>query len=223
MGYIDAEMSLIQEEKMAGYDHIFSKKFKRKMKKMFWSEKYFDKHIYFGYAVRKIAMVFIVIVGLFMANEVSARVFGFNPWKYFISFLEDSKMDVRVYDGQRTEEIEKQKVLEAQKEIPSMKINGLEEKIKERDDNGLYVEWTDGKDGIQYERTKLSEGMTIATDGEYESKETLGVAGYQAQYYKKGKEEWIIWDDKSYRYMIVATNIKEAKKELLSMARDIYR
>lgn len=64
LGYITEEMKVLDERELAGYGHEFSKRFHRKMKKIFWSEKYFGKHLHLAYAVRKIAAVVAIVAGL---------------------------------------------------------------------------------------------------------------------------------------------------------------
>lgn len=39
--------------------------------------------------------------------------------------------------------------------------------------------------------------------------------GYEAYYYIKGNEEWIMWDDKEYNYMILLIKKGNYKAELL--------
>ena len=81
MGYIIEEMELLQEKDMHGYEHVFSPKFDKRIKKILWSEKYFGKNLKVGYFVRKVAIIFIVLATLFTVGEVSAKVFGFNLLK----------------------------------------------------------------------------------------------------------------------------------------------
>ena len=70
--------------------------------------------------------------------------------------------------------------------------------------NALYDEWRDEKENtLQYSRGKVREGDQIYTDSEYEQKIKTSVMGYEAYYYIKGNEEWIMWDDKEYNYMIL--------------------
>ena len=47
--------------------------------------------------------------------------------------------------------------------------------------------------------------------------------GYQAYYYIKGNEEWIMWDDKEYNYMILLIKKGNYKAELLKMANSLYQ
>ena len=68
------------------------------------SEKYFGSHLRLAYTVRKAAVVVIVILSLAAANQVSAKVFGFNAWKYLLSYDSKDKLEVREYVGQNQDE-----------------------------------------------------------------------------------------------------------------------
>ena len=222
MGYISEEMELLQEKDMQGYEHEFSKKFDKRIKKMLWSEKYFRRNLKVGYFVRKVAIIFIVIASLFAVGEVSAKVFGFNPWKYVRSFWQDSRMDVRIYQKKTNIKEQEKTNLKARKDIPTMNIKRLKQVAKEKDEHSLYVEWNDGIRYIQYARDNITKDTVIASDGEYDSKQSVEINGYVGVYYVKGNAETIMWDDEEYNHMIIATNLKNAKKELLDMANDIY-
>ena len=90
--------------------------------------------------------------------------------------------------------------------------------------NALYDEWRDGKKNtLQYSRGKVREGDQIYTDSEYEQKLKTSVMGYEAYYYIKGNEEWIMWDDKEYNYMILLIKKGNYKAELLKMANSLYQ
>lgn len=219
--YVRDEMSLICEEDLQGYDHIYSKAYKRRMHRMFWSEKYFDNKIYFGYMVRRIAVVVIIILSLFTANEVSARVFGFNPWKFVTSFLSDSKMDVKTYKEQ-TNNTDNVEFLTIKRDVPIHIPDGLEEISFNEDDTSLYVEWRDGEEYLQYSRVDLSVDMNLAVDGEYQSKEKITIYDFVGDYYAKGNETWIVWDDTCYNHMIIANDIDNSKEILIKMAESLY-
>lgn len=123
LGYITEEMKVLDERELAGYGHEFSKRFHRKMKKIFWSEKYFGKHLHLAYAVRKIAAVVAIVAGLFAANQVSAKIFGINPWKYITSYVSEYKMESRSYKGLDEEAVKSQKLVKAKKKGSSAKVN----------------------------------------------------------------------------------------------------
>lgn len=218
--YITDEMNMLEESEMLDYEHEFSKSFCKRMKRMFWSEKYFGSKVHFGYVVRRIAIIVIIVASIFTANQVSAKVFGIDVWKYVVSLLTENKMEEKTYTEKRDSKQEEQ--LEAKKDVPETIPIQFKENVRLEDANDLYVEWKYEEQYLQYDRVKLSEGISIATDAEYDYKEKITVSGYLCEYYTKGKEAWIIWDDSKYSYQIIATNIKEAKEVLVKMAEDIY-
>lgn len=69
---------------------------------------------------------------------------------------------------------------------------------------------------------EVDESHPVATDVEYDYKERITVSGCRYEYCSKGQDAWIMWDDSKYSYMIIATNIKEAKEVLIKMVEDIY-
>lgn len=220
--YVGEEMTILCEDEMSGYDHIYSKVYKKRIRRMFWSEKYFGSKLHFGYMVRRIAVVVIIILSLFTANEVSARVFGFNPWKCVTSFLNDSKMDVKTYkDSADWSDTEADIIV---RDFPVRLPKGFEKTAFEQSDTSLYAEWNkEGKEYLQYSRIILSDGMSLAMDGEYESKEKITICDYVGEYCVKGEESWIVWDDTTYNHMIISTKVEEPKELLLEMAESLYQ
>lgn len=218
--YITDEMNLLEESEMSDYEHEFSNKFRKKIRRMFWSEKYFGNKIHLGYVVRKIAIIVLIVASLFTANQVSAKVFGFDLWKYVVSFLAENKMDERTYTEKITSK--QKECVEAKKDVPETIPKEFKEKLRLEDADDLYVEWKYGEQYLQYDRVKLSEGVSIATDAEYNYKEKITVSGYQCEYCVKGQEAWIMWDDLEYSYQIIATNITDAREVLMKMVEDIY-
>lgn len=222
--YVDAEMSLIDMDKYKEYPFLPSDRYKKRMKKMFSVEKYFGKNIRLGYIVRRVAIFVICLVSIAVATEVSARVFGFSPWKYIKSYLSDSKMEQKVYDAPKVED-ENYRIKKAKHDLPSYIPEGLE-KIEEDMTTkfATYACWSskDKKKMISFERVKLSKGLVEVSDAEYKKKETCEVGGYVAYYYKKDGENWFDWTDKSYSYTIQLVGYSDAKKELVKIANSIY-
>lgn len=220
--YVNAEMSLID---MNDYDvntYTVSTKYKKKIKKLFSVEKYFGSKLYLGYTVRRIAIVVIIILSLLTANEVSARIFGFHPWKFVTSFLSDSKMDVKTYTG-KTSDISRTEFATIKRDVPLQIPDRFEQVTFENDKAGLYVEWNNGDEYLQYSRHTLSSNITIAVDGEYQSKEKITIADFAGDFCVKNDETWIIWDDEQYNHMIIATSVENSKELLLDMAESLYK
>lgn len=220
--YVREEMALIFEEDQPGYDHVYSNAYKKRIKRMFWSEKYFGCKLHFGYMLRRIAVVVIIILSLFTANEVSARVLGFNPWKFITSFLSDSRMGVKTYTEQ-TSDLEHVEFAVIKRDVP-IKIPDKFEKVAfNQDDISLYVEWGNEEEYLQYSRIKLSADMSLAMDGEYKSKEKITIIDFAGDYCVKEGETWIVWEDGYYNHMITAGSVDKSKEILLDMAESLYK
>ena len=69
--YVEEGMRQLNEEKMAGADHVYSPKYEKKIKRMLWTEQYFGKHLKLGYALRYAAVFALVVLSMFAANEAN--------------------------------------------------------------------------------------------------------------------------------------------------------
>lgn len=223
--YVGAEMALIDAEVPTEQDYSYSKSYNKRIRRMFWSEKYFGSRLRLGYMVRRAAVVAIIILGLCVTNEVSARVFGFSPWEFVTSFLASSKMDVKTYV--KPEEQSHQPVETAlpaiTRDVPVLIPEGFEQTAYHQDDILLYVEWCNGNsEHMQYFRRELSPGITTTTDGEYPSKEKVMIHGIAGNYYVRGDETWIVWEDASYNHEIIATGVKNPRDTVIKLAESLY-
>lgn len=221
--YAEAELSLLEMPDIADEEPV-SLKYKKRMKKLFKTEKYFGTHIDLGSFVRKAAIFLICLMFLFGAGEVSAHVFGVDPWEYVLSVISDIKMERRQYTKE-DKEIDANTFYEPMREIPEYIPEGLVQNSVEKPyDDDIYADWfsEDQKKAVQYSRYTIHEGTVISSDAEYLKKEKCRVGGYVAYYYQKEDENWISWEDKKYAYQIYLTGIKSPKEELLKMAESIY-
>lgn len=217
--YAKEEMALICEEQLSGYDYDYSKTYKKRIQRMFWSEKYFRSNLRLGYAVRRIAVIVIIILSLLTVNEVSARVFGFNSWKFVMSFLSDSKMDMKTYMEQEDD----LDYLDIKRDVPLQIPNKFEKVAFNQDDTSLYVEWGREEEYLQYSRIKLSADLRLAVDGEYQFKERITILDFAGDYCVREGETWIVWEDSHYNHMITAGGVENSKKILLAMAESLYK
>ena len=211
----------VNEEKMAGADHVYSPKYEKKIKRMLWTEQYFGKHLKLGYALRYAAVFALVVLSMFAANEASARILNVNPWRYIVSFSKGSKMEHNTYQKkpQKSQEPEKTVITDCPNYIPT----GFVQTADDKDEAGVYMEWNrKQKEYLQYTRVTLEDGLTIASDGAYDHKEKFVVCGYKGTYYTKKDEEWVIWNDSQYYHKINATHLANGKEELQKMAQSLY-
>lgn len=219
--YVEEGMRQLNEEEMAGADHVYSPKYEKKIKRMLWTEQYFGKHLKLGYAVRYAAVFALVVLSMFAANEASARILNVNPWRYIVSFSKGSKMEHNTYQKkpQKSQDPEKTVITDCPNYIPT----GFVQTADDKDEAGVYMEWNrKQKEYLQYTRVTLEDGLTIASDGAYDHKEKLVVCGYKGTYYTKKDEEWVIWNDSQYYHKINATHLANGKEELQKMAQSLY-
>lgn len=216
--YVEQQMKYVIPENTDTYKT--SKKFRKRMKRLFWSEKYFGKQVRLGNVIRKVAIVAMIVGSVVIAGEVSAKIFGFRPWEFVINYLEDSRMEDKTYKKLRSNEGEYE---QAKKEVPSYIPEGLKETDRQEEDIFLYVDWVrNEKCGVQYLRTRISNDLSVASDAEYTEKRKVDIAGYVAYFYKKGNERWLDWDDEKYTYQLFAIGLRKPEEELVKMAESIY-
>lgn len=223
--YVEAEMSQIDREEFEEKEFMCSPKYEKRIKKLFSFEKYFGKNIYFGYVMQKVAIIAVCILGFVGVNEVSANVFGVNPWNYTVSYLFGTGMEQKRY-GTKSNSFEGQEVMTPIRDVPEYVPKGLiQEKIDDSNPKTLYVDWIsrDQKKAVQYMRIKLNADLTITSDGEYTEKEECEIGGFVAYYYVKRDENWISWEDSEYRYEIYIVGINNPKGELMKIANSIYQ
>lgn len=222
--YVDAEMSLIDMDKYKEYPFLPSDRYKKRMKKLFSVEKYFGKNIRLGYIVRRVAIFVICLIGLAAVTEVSARILGFEPWKYITTYFADEGAEQKVYK-KSVKPSDDVKLEEAKNEIPIYIPKGLvQQKNGVKTDFSRNETWFNKNrtKGVAYNRLAISDAMVTKNDAEYTKKEVCNVSGYKAYYYQKNDENWITWDDNKYNYLIQIVGYNDVKKELLKIANSIY-
>lgn len=223
--YVDAEMSCIDMEEYSSYEIEPGKKFQKKMRRLFSVESYFGTRIKTGYMVRRAAIIILCMLSLLGANEVSARVLGFNPWKSIVRYLSESRMEQKIYEKKEKIDPSADKVSQAVRELPGYIPDGLVR--KEYDvlkDFSVTASWwsKDGKKGISYQRIALAKNTRITSDAEYTTRVSCEVGRYQAYFYRKGEENWISWEDEEYHYLIQIMGYSQPEEELLKVADSIY-
>ena len=221
--YMEEEMEVLLPEEMEGYDSEPSHRFQRKMKKLFRAEKYFGKRIRMAVWIRRACACAVIVIALVTASGAGARIVGFQAWQYHRLLDGDENMEDKLYQ-KSNDTSEKSSAKKAMHDVPVYVPKGLKKVDYDESDLSLYVQWDRTQmSGIQYARDKIEEGTQIGMDMGYESREKLGVAGFTADYCIKGDEEWLAWEDTVYHYIIIASDIKNAKQELIKMAESIYK
>ena len=223
--YVKSEMDLIRLEEMEKNGHEFSSRFNKKMDKVLRCGTVLEKKICVSRVLRRVAVAALVVVSLLSVPEISARMFGFRPWKYVASFNEESIMDQKEYLApNKDKSIDYESMPGISRDIPDYIPDGFVKKEERIDKYNLYVCW-DKPDGatICYGRYNITTNMSVMINSECDSKEKISVSGYEGYYYVKDKEAWINWDDTTYGHMIFTEQLENAKIELIKMAENLYQ
>lgn len=216
--YSNSRMNTIySEENYKNETFEVSKRYQKRMKKLLWNEKYFGTHIRLGYAVRRVAVAGVVILSLAAVNVVSAKVFGFDPWKTTVRSLGD------MYELHfvKPKEIQEQKLSERIEAVPVYVPEGYkktEEVAKEGED--VMAVWEKGEGVISYLANVIREDTRVAINSEYDEKRRVSVAGYEAELTRRGEDICLIWNDQQYQNNLIANQITEA--ELVRVAESMY-
>lgn len=216
--YSNSRMNTIySEENYKNETFEVSKRYQKRMKKLLWNEKYFGTHIGLGYAVRRVAVAGVVILSLAAANVVSAKVFGFDPWKTTVRSLGD------IYElyFAKPKEMQEEKLSERIAAAPVYVPEGYkktEEQIQKNAD--VWSKWTKDSGYISYMGTFIWEDMKKAFNSEYEMYKKISVAGYEAELSRNKDEIQLLWNDQKYQNNLMANRITE--EEILRIAESMY-
>lgn len=166
MNLLDMSIGDIRQE------HSFRKTYCKKRKALFQNEKYFGEHIAFGNFIRRAAMVLIIVLSLVAVNGISARVFGFNPWKTTIRSLGDV-LEVR-YHGRKEETLNQDGLAKRIYDLPQYIPEGYETDVSEVTKEARMALWENKeKDSIGYSAIMINETLVGLQNAEYKSKENV--------------------------------------------------
>ncbi|MBQ6537432.1 MAG: DUF4367 domain-containing protein [Eubacterium sp.] len=223
--YVCAEMELLPAMDEIPEHPPYSKRFNRKMKHIMRAGDWFGSWRVYS-VLYKAAAVVLIFLSLATANQVSAAVFGFNPWKAVTEMFDPTvKMNQWIYEKDTNTHRVGQKPLS---DIPIYVPKGYKIVSDKRSDRYISLDWddistNDNHYGLTYDRDLMMDGTGISMDAEYESEEKSDVCGYEVKIYTKGKEVWIHWFDENYSYFIDSYGLEDAKSELMRMAESIYK
>lgn len=222
--YIDISMGSPEIDRMLASEHVFSKRFEKKMKRLLWSQRHFGKDIHVGYVVRKIAIAAGIILSLLVANEVSARVWGFGAWE-IIRGLVDGGRGMRMEFHKSGENGEKDDLPKVKYDLPQYVPEGYQQEFFEDfEDQGVFldVEWRGEKENqyIRYSREQLIDGTTIVQDAEIDMEKKILVKGIEAKLIYDGEMIDLLWCDDNYSYALCSYIIDE--EELIHMMKSMY-
>lgn len=197
--------------------HVFSRRHEKKMKKLVWSEKYFGIHIQAGYVVRRVAILTAVILSLAAANTVSARVFGFNPWRIVATAAGDFWVKTvyhMSYEGGQG------KLKKARNNVPAYIPDGYRLTYSDIEEDVGAVTWKQGEKEIGYTYMDMADGTTVYMSSELEKQDEFTIEGCRAVLYTKGGEWLLEWNDAERWHELSGTAI--SREEMVKIAESIY-
>ncbi|MCR5796499.1 MAG: DUF4367 domain-containing protein [Eubacterium sp.] len=225
-GYVNEEMKLLINDNRISEHPSYSKKFNRKMKRIKRSAELFDGNMRLYLIFTRAAAVILIVFTLIAANQASAVIFGFNPWKELTKgFLSDVKMEIKTYEKKDTK---KMGLMQPISDEPVYVPEGYNEIDRQETSSIIALEWEKSNDdgaatGLAYSREKMSEDAVFFEDAEYNRVENVEIAGYEAKIYYKSDIIWIDWIDENYTYMIWTSDIEEGGRIISKMAESIYK
>lgn len=225
--YVCAEMELIPDMDEIPEHPPYSKRFNKKMKHILRAGEWFGGRYRLYTVLYRAAAIALIFLSLAAANQVSAAVFGIDPWKALNELFDPTvNMVQHIYHKDANAPKGRAKPIS---DVPTYIPEGYEIDEQSIDDKDITIYWDDIDEendhyGMIYGRTLMSDGISIATDAEYDSREKISVCGYEADIYTKSKadEMWIIWFDDKYGYEIYSCGVEDARSVLIRMAKSIY-
>lgn len=162
--YQEAKLKEIDEMVDQMEEHEFSPRFQRRIKKLFWSERYFGSRITLGLVMRKVAMIAIILTSLVVAGQVSARVFHFHPWESFSFFgkqeesgesktgQEDTSRIVSVEDDDFVPKAKKEKKKKKKEEKLKNQLDRKTDKVEQIISNGATSDADKPVEKVKWEK-----------------------------------------------------------------------
>ena len=224
--YVRAEMDLLDKKNIIREPLPDSKRYRRRLNRVFrkYGFRVPGTERKPGYRHRVAFATVAACFSLLFSATVGAKVLGILPWEYQSSHVSGIEMEEREYQeptGDEAADSVKKRISDEPLYVPE----GLKETERTENKWAVTITWlSEEARGIQYFSGKIYEGMNISIDDECDYEERIAVAGYIGTYREKTKEKvsWITWDDEDYNHLIDATDIPNAKDELLKMAESMY-
>ncbi len=224
--YVRAEMDLLDKKNIIREPLPDSRRYRRRLNRVFrkYGFRVPGTERKPGYRYRVAFATVAACFSLLFAVTVGAKVLGIHPWEYMSSHVSGIEMEHRSYQ-KPSDDTDSNSVKKRISDEPLYVPSGLKETERTKGDTVLMVAWlADKESGIQYSRYEITEGMSFSVDDECDIEKQIAVAGYVGTYREKSKEKryWIVWDDADYVHHLNATDIPNAKEELLRMAASMY-
>ncbi len=239
--YQNAQMKCLDPSCMEGWNHVFSRRFQKRMKRLLRYEKRFGKHYHRGYLIRRLAVIAIVVLSAAVANVAIAQdLYGFIPWIMDIKY----KKDERIITYQAPNKPDDGRVLKERKHnFPTYIPEGYSATILRtpspyvklddpKKDYYCAIEYNKGIEVIIYSCDPNGGKRYVSTPHDWIRK--LDIAGYRAElfHYPGDKKDVgpfleLFWHDQTHFYLLVTDSMSEKEPsvtsdELIRMAESLY-
>ncbi len=223
--YVCAEMELIPDMDEIPEHPPYSKRFNKKMKHILRAGEWFGGRYRLYTVLYRAAAIALIFLSLAAANQVSAAVFGIDPWKALNELFDPTvNMVQHIYHKDANAPKGRAKPIS---DVPTYVPEGYEVEEEKIDDDFIEASWDDVnkediKYGILYYRKRMNDGISIKENAEYDSVSDVIVCGYDAKIYAMKDENWIVWYDDDYRYNILTYGVENATDVIMRMAESVY-
>ena len=224
-GYVCAEMELVPDPDTLPEHPPYSRRFNRKMKRMMRAGDYFGGNLHLYTVLSRVAAAVLIVLSLAVANQASAAIFGFNPWKEATRvFFPDVEMEQKTY---KKNDIKREGLAKPISDVPTYVPEGYVEVDHQVNSMIVAMEWhkteTDGTmKGYAYARDTIDEHAGYVEDIAYDRIQTTEIAGYKAKIIYKTDTVLIRWIDEEFKYMIWTDDVQNGKETIIRMAESIY-
>ncbi len=167
--YVNEEMDKLVPERMPGFDHKYSGRYKSKLRKILRSEKSYGSHLKVGYVARRVAIFAVLAMSVFTAGKVSANVFGVNTWRSVVEFFADNEVNHKVYTELNSDTPTEMKSVV--RDIPSYVPEGYELESVEESENKSQAIWNNQNTLTEliYVKNRIAPNKVIVEDAAYDS------------------------------------------------------
>lgn len=200
--------------------HSFSREYREKMSKMEGRRPVHRTGCTFAY---RLAMACVcVIVALMIVNQASAYVFGITLWGKLMESAPEEMVTTIYQEKEGSRNKKGSGKNERLHDIPTEIPEGYELVNEKIDKENIVAIWQ-SSDNSQFSFLSygINQNLHMYDNGEWETEETVAVAGYQGKIYARLTRSYLLWDDEKYHNNILSTNM--SKEQVLAIAESLYK
>lgn len=212
------------EECIPTISHTFSRKYQRRMKHLFWSQRHFGKDVRMGLAVRRVIVAAMAALILFIGNAASGKYLGFSAWDTVTRLIEDGTGKTVTYH--RREEDSLEELAEPKRAEPGYIPKGFAETDREGNASQKYLDiiwYRDGMESIRYIRTVLEDGREEEYIADVKDSRWLDIKGISVN--REVTEDGVVgltWCDAEFNYQLEYDEGTVPDEEINQMIESIY-